>query len=129
MFIRSERNTSGNMFPIVIAPIQKWVLYRPRTIIDTTVLRVMSLISVARIVFPEKIPPEVFDPDLNQLEEIKTYKGHLDRMPDNHRQLHWAQAKVYAWLMCLERELESIKVALALISTMKRKVSRSCRKG
>ena len=53
-----------------------------------------------------------YDPDLNQLEEIKTYKGHLDRMPDNHRQLHWAQAKVYAWLMCLERELESIKVAL-----------------
>ena len=53
-----------------------------------------------------------YDPDLNQLEEIKTYKGHLDRMSDNHRQLHWAQAKVYAWLMCLERELKSIKVAL-----------------
>ena len=46
-----------------------------------------------------------YDPELNQLEEIKTYKGLLDRMPDNHRQLHWAQAKVYAWLMCVEREL------------------------
>ena len=33
-------------------------------------------------------------------------------MPDNHRQLHWAQAKVYAWLMCVERELKNIKVAL-----------------
>ena len=53
-----------------------------------------------------------YDPDLNQLEEVKTYKGHLDRMPDNHRQLHWAQAKIYAWLMCLERELANIKVAL-----------------
>ena len=53
-----------------------------------------------------------YDPELNQLEEIKTYKGHLDRMPDNHRQLHWAQAKIYAWLMCVERELQSIKVAL-----------------
>ncbi len=53
-----------------------------------------------------------YDPDLNQLEEVKTFKGHLDRMPDNHRQLHWAQAKVYAWLMCLERELDSINVAL-----------------
>ncbi len=53
-----------------------------------------------------------YDPDLNQLDEIKTYKGHLDRMPDNHRQLHWAQAKVYAWLMCLERDLDSIKVGL-----------------
>ena len=53
-----------------------------------------------------------YDPELNQLEEIKTYKGHLDRMPDNHRHLHWAQAKVYAWLMCVERELQSIKVAL-----------------
>ena len=53
-----------------------------------------------------------YDPELNQLEEIKTYKGVLERMPDNHRQLHWAQAKIYAWLMCIERDLESISVAL-----------------
>lgn len=53
-----------------------------------------------------------FDPELNQLEEVKTYKGHLDRMPENHRLLHWAQAKVYAHLMCLEKELPSINVAL-----------------
>ena len=53
-----------------------------------------------------------YDPDLNQLEEIKTYKGHLDRMPDNHRQLHWAQAKIYDYLMCEERSLENIKIAL-----------------
>lgn len=53
-----------------------------------------------------------FDPELNQLEEVKTYKGHLDRMPENHRLLHWAQAKVYAHLMCMEKELPSINVAL-----------------
>ena len=53
-----------------------------------------------------------YDPDINQLEEIKTYKGSLDRMPDNHRHLHWAQAKIYAWLMCQERELSEINVAL-----------------
>ena len=53
-----------------------------------------------------------YDPELNQLEEVKTYKGHLDRMPENHRLLHWAQAKVYAHLMCMERELTSINVAL-----------------
>lgn len=53
-----------------------------------------------------------YDPELNQLEEIKTFKGHLERMPDNHRQLHWAQAKIYAWLLCQERELADINVAL-----------------
>lgn len=61
-----------------------------------------------------------YDPELNQLEEIKTYKGHLDRMPDNHRQLHWAQAKVYAWLMCLERELDTINVALVYYNVTSR---------
>lgn len=61
-----------------------------------------------------------YDPELNQLEEIKTYKGHLDRMPDNHRQLHWAQAKVYAWLMCVERELDTINVALVYYNVTSR---------
>jgi len=53
-----------------------------------------------------------YDPELNQLEEIKTYKGHLDRMPENHRNLHWAQARIYAYLLCQERELSEINVAL-----------------
>ena len=53
-----------------------------------------------------------YDPNLNQLEEFKTYKGLLERMPDNHRQLHWAQAKVYAYLMCLEKQLTHINVAM-----------------
>ncbi len=53
-----------------------------------------------------------YDPALNQLEEIKTYKGQLERMPDNHRALHWAQAKIYGWLLCQERELKELNVAL-----------------
>jgi DNA excision repair protein ERCC-2 len=53
-----------------------------------------------------------YDPDLNQLEEIKTFKGLLERMPENHRHLHWAQAKVYAWLFANERSLAEINAAL-----------------
>jgi DNA excision repair protein ERCC-2 len=53
-----------------------------------------------------------YDPILNQLEEIKTYRGPLDAMPANHRALHWAQAKIYAHLQCLALNLPSIRVAL-----------------
>lgn len=53
-----------------------------------------------------------YDPERNQLEEFKTYRGHLDRMPANHRALHWAQVKIYGWLMCQSRNLQSIRVAL-----------------
>jgi len=53
-----------------------------------------------------------YDPDINQLEEIKTFKGLLERMPENHRYLHWAQAKIYASLLCQERELSEINAAL-----------------
>lgn len=53
-----------------------------------------------------------YDPDINQLEEIKTFKGLLERMPENHRHLHWAQAKIYAWLLADERDLAEINAAL-----------------
>ena len=53
-----------------------------------------------------------YDPDANRVEEIKTFRGDLTRMPENHRQLHWAQAKVYAWLLCAARGLPEIRVAL-----------------
>jgi hypothetical protein len=35
-----------------------------------------------------------YDPDRHLLEEVKTFKGDLGLMPENHRQLHWAQAQV-----------------------------------
>jgi len=53
-----------------------------------------------------------FDPTRALVEEVKTYKGDLARMPDNHRALHWAQAKVYAWLLCEQESLPSVDVAL-----------------
>lgn len=53
-----------------------------------------------------------YDPDANLLEEVKTYRGDLERMPDNHRQLHWAQAKVYGWLLCQQLQLRRIRLAL-----------------
>jgi Rad3-related DNA helicase len=53
-----------------------------------------------------------YDPALNQLEEVKTYRGELDAMPDNHRQLHWAQVKVYGWLLCQQLQLPEVNLAL-----------------
>lgn len=53
-----------------------------------------------------------YDPAQNLLEEIKTYRGDLARMPDNHRQLHWAQARVYGWLLCQSLQLPSLRVSL-----------------
>ena len=53
-----------------------------------------------------------YDPALNQLEEVKTYRGDLHRMADNRRALHWAQVKIYGWLLCQEKGLADIKLAL-----------------
>jgi DNA excision repair protein ERCC-2 len=46
------------------------------------------------------------------LEEIKTFRGRVDRVPENHRHLHWAQAKVYAWLLCAQNQAPAWNVAL-----------------
>ncbi len=61
-----------------------------------------------------------YDPELNQLEEIKTYKGLLERMPENHRHLHWAQARIYAWLLADDRNLEEINAALVYFNVSSR---------
>ncbi|WP_250435999.1 ATP-dependent DNA helicase [Caballeronia sp. ATUFL_F2_KS9A] len=53
-----------------------------------------------------------YDPALNRLEEIKTHRGKLESMPENHRHLHWAQARVYGHLMCRKLGLEAIDIAL-----------------
>ena len=53
-----------------------------------------------------------FDAKKNRVEEIKTHRGSLDKMPDNHRRLHWAQAKIYGALLCRQLGLEAIEVAL-----------------
>ena len=53
-----------------------------------------------------------YDPYLNQLEEFKTYRGELNRMPANHRTSHWAQLRIYGWLLCQQRGLRNIRLAL-----------------
>jgi DNA excision repair protein ERCC-2 len=53
-----------------------------------------------------------YDPDRRRVEEIKTFRGDIGRQPANHRHLHWAQARVYGWLLCRQFELPSIEVAL-----------------
>ncbi len=67
-----------------------------------------------------------YDSLKNRLEEIKTFRGHLDLMPANHRNLHWAQAKIYAWLLCRERQLEQIEVALVYFDVVKQKETLLC---
>jgi DNA excision repair protein ERCC-2 len=53
-----------------------------------------------------------YDPDANRLEEFKTYRGDLNRMPENHRALHWAQLRIYGWLLCKQKNLDRVKLAL-----------------
>ena len=53
-----------------------------------------------------------YDPALNRIEEIKTYRGDFGNVADNHRQLHWAQAKIYGHLFCQKMALTEIHVAL-----------------
>jgi DNA excision repair protein ERCC-2 len=62
-----------------------------------------------------------YDPAQNLLEEIKTHRGDVARIPQNHRLLHWAQAKVYGWLLCAERELESIELAVVYFNVITQK--------
>eukprot|EP01034_Spumella_vulgaris_P044278 gene44278-55057_t len=62
-----------------------------------------------------------YDPQQNQLEEIKTFRGDLARMPDNHRQLHWAQLKIYGHLLCLARGLDALRLALVYFDVASQK--------
>jgi len=70
-----------------------------------------------------------YDPDQNLLEEIKTHRGDLARMPDNHRQLHWAQLRVYGHLLCATRGLAEVNLALVYfdIGTQQETVVRETR--
>ena len=57
-----------------------------------------------------------YDPVAQRLDEVKTFHGDLRRdptlLPDNHRALHWAQAKVYGALICQQLGLAELSVAL-----------------
>jgi DNA excision repair protein ERCC-2 len=56
-----------------------------------------------------------YDPDQQQLEEVKTFRGDLAALPENHRQLHWAQVKIYGWLLCQKLGLTEVRLALVYL--------------
>jgi Rad3-related DNA helicase len=53
-----------------------------------------------------------YDSKTRRLDECKTYRGDLARMPDNHRALHWAQAKMYGAMLCRKQQLRELRIAL-----------------
>lgn len=59
-----------------------------------------------------------YNPQRNELEEVKTHRGRVDAIADNHRQLHWAQAKVYGALMCQSRGLAEITLTVVYFEVM-----------
>lgn len=62
-----------------------------------------------------------YDPDANLLEEIKTHRGDVARIPQNHRLLHWAQVKVYGWLLCQTLEIDAIDLAVVYFNVITQK--------
>ena len=59
-----------------------------------------------------------YDPVARQLEEVKTYRGQLDSVRENHRVVHWAQARVYGHLLCQSRGLDQVRVALVYFNVV-----------
>ncbi|MCM2318389.1 MAG: ATP-dependent DNA helicase [Pseudomonas sp.] len=62
-----------------------------------------------------------YDPEQNLLEEIKTHRGDVARIPENHRLLHWAQVKVYGWLLCQSEGLDEIELAVVYFNVLTQK--------
>jgi DNA excision repair protein ERCC-2 len=63
-------------------------------------------------------------PTANRVDEFKTHRGDLTRQPANHRALHWAQAKVYGWLLCQSRGLPHIDVSLVYLDVASQQTTR-----
>ena len=53
-----------------------------------------------------------FDPRSHTLEEVKTYRGALESLSAQQQALHWAQLKVYGWLLCQSRGLAAVNLQL-----------------
>ncbi|MCH8543840.1 MAG: ATP-dependent DNA helicase [Alcanivorax sp.] len=58
-------------------------------------------------------------PTDNRLEEIKTFRGELSRLPANHRALHWAQLHCYGALFCNNQGIEEITLALVYFDVVR----------
>lgn len=59
-----------------------------------------------------------YNPHDNLLEEIKTHRGDIARIPENHRLLHWAQVKVYGALLCAQYDLEEVDLAVVYFNVL-----------
>ncbi len=53
-----------------------------------------------------------FDAKALRLEEIKTHRGDAADISRNKTALHWAQAKVYGWMLCQQLRLSHLDVAI-----------------
>ncbi len=52
------------------------------------------------------------DTQARRMEEVKTHRGPVERVPGHHRALHWAQARTYGWLLCAQEGWAQVEVAL-----------------
>jgi len=56
-----------------------------------------------------------YDAGRHCLEEIKTIRGRPDDIPENRRHLHWAQLETYGALLCRQRSLPEVELALVYV--------------
>lgn len=57
--------------------------------------------------------------DRHELEEIKTFRGAFERIPANHRALHWAQLKVYGAMLCRQKNLAELRLTLVYFDILR----------
>lgn len=62
-----------------------------------------------------------FCPDVQCLEEIKTFYGDYSTIPENHRALHWAQLCMYGWFYCLEHDVKDVRLAVVYFNLSEEK--------
>ncbi len=56
------------------------------------------------------------DTAARRVEEIKTHRGDPARLSDHARQRHWAQARVYGWLLAAQHGWDAVVVALVYLN-------------
>ncbi|QGG80136.1 ATP-dependent DNA helicase [Litorivicinus lipolyticus] len=55
---------------------------------------------------------DLWSSEVGRVEEIKTHRVPIERIPDNHCALHWAQAKLYGAMLCEAQGLSQIEVGV-----------------
>ena len=62
-----------------------------------------------------------YDPQSHQLEEFKTCIGDSRRIPENQRTLHWAQLKIYGYMLCAKQDCDSVNLGLIYFDVLTQK--------